>query len=106
MLDIELKFFCDHLPEWLEKHSDRVALVKGAELIGFFDDEQQAIATGARQFGLGPFLVRRVQTEEPPVSACANSGDSACLKYSANRRFTRSILKDATGLSHHQRAWF
>jgi hypothetical protein len=71
MLDIELKFFCDHLPEWLEKHTDRVALVKGAELIGFFDDEQQAIATGARQFGLGPFLVRRVQTEEPPVSAPA-----------------------------------
>ena len=73
MLDTELKFFEDNLPAWLEKHADRVALVKGAELIGFFDDEQQAVAAGAREFGLQSFLVRRVSREEPTFSAPALS---------------------------------
>jgi len=65
MLETELKFFYENLPQWLEKHADRVALVKGAELVGLFDNEEQAVATGARLFGLESFLVRRVEAEEP-----------------------------------------
>jgi len=33
-----------------------------------FDTEEQAISEGARQFGLQPFLVRRVHSKEQEVS--------------------------------------
>lgn len=71
MLEQELAFFDARLPEWLEKHRDRVALVKGDALIGFYDTDEIAIVEGARRFGLQPFLVRRVREAPEPVQAPA-----------------------------------
>jgi hypothetical protein len=68
MLEEELGYFEKNLSAWLERHTGRVALVKGRELVGFFDDEEQAIAEGARRFGLQSFLVRRV--ERVPEAVC------------------------------------
>jgi hypothetical protein len=83
MLNEELAFFDKNLPEWLEKHAGRVVLVKGHELVGFFDDEGQAIGEGARRFGLQSFLVRRI--ERVPEEVCIPAltlgilrGNSAC----------------------------
>jgi hypothetical protein len=91
MLEVEIKFFSENLPDWLQKHADRVALIKGATLIGFFDNEQQAISEGARLFGLESFLVRRVTADEPSFSAPAMtmgilsaSNPSPCDSSSAN----------------------
>lgn len=65
MLEQEIQFFTEHLAEWLERHSGKFVLVKGPELIGFFDTIEAALAAGARRFGLQPFLVRRVlETQE------------------------------------------
>ncbi|HEV2970004.1 MAG TPA: hypothetical protein VGY55_08440 [Pirellulales bacterium] len=71
MLEEELEFFAKNRAEWLAKHSDRVALVKGRQLIGMFDNEQQAIEAGARQFGLTSFLVKRITADEPQFIAPA-----------------------------------
>jgi hypothetical protein len=45
----------------------RFALVKDAELIGTYAAHEDALAEGARRFGLQSFLVRRVDDDRQPV---------------------------------------
>ena len=73
MLSEEREFFDERLPEWLTSCPGRVVVVKGRELVGVFDSEDEALAAGARRFGLAPVLVRRVQAvpEEADVPALA-----------------------------------
>ena len=71
MLTTELEFFKQHLSTWLETSAGRVALIKDRKLLGFFDNESDALAEGARQFGLQSFLVRRILTEQPEAHAPA-----------------------------------
>lgn len=68
MLDQELKIFEDNLPEWLESHSGKFTLIKGDELIGFYDTTDEALKEGAQRFGLQPFLIRRVSPEQEEIS--------------------------------------
>lgn len=60
MIEQERRFFKAHCEEWSEFHKGEYALVKGEELIGFFAEETDALAEGARRFGTENFLVRRV----------------------------------------------
>ncbi len=83
MLEQELAFFRENLPTWLQKHAGRVVLVKGRELIGFFDDEGKAMSEGARRFGLDSFLIRRIESTEqeiciPALTLGILSGHLAC----------------------------
>ena len=83
MLDDEVAFFNANRADWVEKYKDRVALVKGSELIGIFDNEEAALREGARRYGLQSFLVRRVTAQDTPVNVPALAfglirADSAC----------------------------
>lgn len=60
MLEEERQFYNEHHEEWISSHRGEVALVKGRELIGFFEDESEALAEGGRKFRGENFLVRRV----------------------------------------------
>ncbi len=60
MLAQERKYYGEHLEEWLKRYSGRVALVKGDELVGVYNTEDEALTEGARRFGRESFLVRRV----------------------------------------------
>lgn len=71
MLEQERHFFDEQLAEWLCRYPNKVALVHGNELIGMFDTETDALAEGARRFGLGPYLVRRVLPEQEKISVPA-----------------------------------
>ncbi len=44
------------------------ALIQGDELIGVFANDAEAVTEGVRRFGLEPFLVRQVRSEEPVIS--------------------------------------
>lgn len=68
MLEQEIHFFTDHLPEWLTLQRGKFALIKNQELIGFFDQVELALAEGARRFGLQSFLVRRVLVTQEIIS--------------------------------------
>ena len=58
----------------MEAHHGEYALVKGDELVGFYQDETTAIAEGGRLFEGDDFLVRRVdQNDHQEVSAPALS---------------------------------
>ena len=60
MLDKERQYFADHLAELLSQHLGQFVVVKDDELIGAFNTIEEALAEGARRFGLKPFLVRQV----------------------------------------------
>jgi hypothetical protein len=75
VLEIEIKFFNENKSEWAKTHPDKFALIKGQELINFFDTPDAAVQEGARQFGSGPFLVKRVnQTEDNVFIPCLSLG--------------------------------
>lgn len=38
----------------------KFVLIKGSEIIGFFDDLDTALTEGTRRFGLEPYLVRHI----------------------------------------------
>jgi hypothetical protein len=73
MLEQERLFYEERLQEWLPRHAGRWVLVKDRELFGVFDTIEDALAEGARRFGLRPFLVRRVEQEQPEVRVPALS---------------------------------
>ncbi len=73
MLEREINYYNEHLPEWLDRFAGRVILIKGNEMIGTFDTDQDALAEGARLFGRESFLVRRVQETQPIVDIPALS---------------------------------
>jgi hypothetical protein len=64
-LEIEIKYFEQHKDQWLEHHENKYALVKGEELIGTFDTIETAYRVGVEKFKTEPFLIRRIQKEEP-----------------------------------------
>ncbi|HXL79644.1 MAG TPA: DUF5678 domain-containing protein [Pyrinomonadaceae bacterium] len=64
MLDKERQYFADHLAELLSQHLGQFVVVKDDELIGAFNTIEEALAEGARRFGLKPFLVRQVSAAD------------------------------------------
>ena len=64
-LQEELAFFESMKAEWLLAHEGKFALIKGRQLAGFFDSDEQAYATGLEQFGNTSFLIKQVLKEEP-----------------------------------------
>jgi len=74
MLEAERAFYRDRCDEWCGEHEGEYVLVKGEELVGFFNEESEALAEGARRFGDDDFLVRRVDgTDRREVRAPALS---------------------------------
>jgi hypothetical protein len=68
MLDEERRFFEESFGEWQQKFPGKVVLVKGRNLVGVFDNDNDALAEGARRYQLQPFLVRRVAPAEDEIS--------------------------------------
>lgn len=67
MLEQERAFYAEQLHAWLNLYPGRIVLVKDDHLIGVYDTVDQALAEGARRFGLAPFLVRRVESEQSEI---------------------------------------
>jgi hypothetical protein len=66
-LAAELEYYNRNLKDWLRRYPGRVVLVKGDELVGVFDDEDEALVEGARRFGLTSFLIRRVLPQQAEI---------------------------------------
>jgi hypothetical protein len=60
MLEVEIAFYEEQRAELLARHAGMFVLIKGRELIGVFNTIEQALAEGARRFGLDSYLVRQV----------------------------------------------
>jgi len=58
MLEKELAFYEKKLEEWLTLYPGKFVLVKGEELVGIYDTNEQALTAGASRFGLESYLIR------------------------------------------------
>jgi len=73
-LEQELKFFSTIRQELLDqKHEGKFALIKGSELLGTYDHQEEAYAQGVAKFGCEPFLIKQVLREEPTENSPALS---------------------------------
>jgi hypothetical protein len=54
-----------NLARWLNDHRNAHVLIKGYEVIGFYDNREAALAAGYNEFGVVPRLVKRVLDPEP-----------------------------------------
>ena len=66
-LQEELEFFGANRDKLLVEHQGKFALIKGSELIGTFDTEENAYEAGVARFGNNPFLIKQVLETEPSV---------------------------------------
>ena len=64
-LEEERAFFDAHREQLLKEHPGKFALIKGHELIGAFDSDENAYTEGVERFGNSPFLVRRIEEQDP-----------------------------------------
>lgn len=60
MLEQERALFATHREELLVKYPGLFVVIKNDSVVGAFSTESEALACGAREFGLRPFLVRNV----------------------------------------------
>lgn len=63
-LEAELKYFSDHIREWLEHHQGKYVVIRGDSNSGFFDDAESAFEHGISLWGNVPFLVKEVSKED------------------------------------------
>ena len=66
-LEQELKYFAENQAKWMAIYPGKILLIKGRELIGSFDNPDQALSEGARLFGIQAFLVRRVEEKDENI---------------------------------------
>ena len=67
MLEKELAFFEKYKEKWLGQYEGKFVLVKGEELVGVYDTNEEALAAAAFMFGLAPCLIRRVTKAQEDV---------------------------------------
>jgi hypothetical protein len=60
MLDEERRFYAAQADEWAKAYPRKFVVVKGEEVVGFFDTLDEALTAGASKFGLTSFLVRQL----------------------------------------------
>lgn len=69
MLEKERKYFSEHHADLMSRYPGKFVLIKDEEIIGTFDTIENALAEGARRFGLEAFLVRQITaTEEKEIN--------------------------------------
>ena len=60
MLDQEIKTYNNNIAEWLKTEFGKTVLIKGDEVIGFFNTNGEALSEGVKRFGLDSVLVRQI----------------------------------------------
>lgn len=60
----EYAYYKANKEQLLKEHLGSFVLVKGTEIIGFFDSEEKAYKVGLKRFGNEPFFMTRVTKED------------------------------------------
>ena len=58
MLDKEFKYYIDNQTELLKKYKGRVVVIKGEQVVGDYDNYEDALFDSAEKFELGTFLIQ------------------------------------------------
>jgi len=63
-LEKEFKYYLKHQDELVEKYNGKYIVIKGRQVIGFYDNELQAIEETSKEHELGTFLVQKCEPGE------------------------------------------
>jgi len=64
-LQQEYDFFLAHLEELMKTHLNEFVVIKGAQIIGFFDSYEKSLRAGVSRFGSQtPFFIKEVKEEK------------------------------------------
>lgn len=63
-LEKELAVYRSKLPELKAEHEGEFVLIHGDRIVDFFTSYDDAIQAGYSRFGLEPFLVKQIHTQE------------------------------------------
>ena len=72
LFEIELGVFHEHLDEWSSQDIGRFVLIKGAEVRGPYDTQNDAITVGYEAYGNVPFLTKEILPFERPATFTRN----------------------------------
>jgi hypothetical protein len=81
-LERELETYRNNLPELKAENEGRFVLIKGDQVIDVFSSYDDALKAGYTQFGLQPFLVKKIQAVEQ-AQFISRFVDPLALKQSA-----------------------
>ena len=59
-LDHETALFDKNVEKWRNTHLGEFVLIRGDEIVGFYQSLEKAFTVGTGRFGLEPFLVRQI----------------------------------------------
>ena len=60
VLPKETEVFDAHLDEWRSTQMGRFVLIKGEQVVGFYDSLTDAFAEGSKLYGLGEFFIKQI----------------------------------------------
>lgn len=63
-LEREREVYEAHLEEWRQSHLGKYVLIKGDEVLGFYDSLDAAFNEGTARFRLEPFFVKHIVPPE------------------------------------------
>lgn len=72
-LNNEYQFYLSNQYELIKKYNDKVIVIKNQEVVGCFDDEEQAYFFAKEKFELGTFLIQRCSKNESIYKATYRS---------------------------------
>ena len=81
-LEKELETYRNNLPELKAENEGRFVLIKGDQVVDIFSSYDDALKAGYTQFGLQPFLVKKIQAVEQ-AQFISRFVDPLALKQSA-----------------------
>ena len=59
-LETERKTYESHIEEWRATHVGQFVLIKGNEVIGFFDTLDKAFDKGSQRYGMSDFFIEQI----------------------------------------------
>lgn len=59
-LEVERKVFDEHIEEWRSSHIGKYVLIKGKEVVGFFDSLDKAFDQGSKRYGMADFFIEQI----------------------------------------------
>ena len=66
ILRLEIEAFEKNRVEWLKHHAGKFAVLKGSDICGFYDSDENALVAGLEKYGDVPFLIKEVLEEDRP----------------------------------------
>jgi len=66
--EVEIERYNELLPELLQDNNGKFVVIKGRELLGVFDSNDDAYEAGLNQYGLTGFLLRPVREKQQVMS--------------------------------------